>query len=143
MRARKLAADGWARARKHAHRERTNFRVALTDGASLRATQLVIALRQGPTATILRHVPSVAADSAVEMACVFPPACVLPVAPQPAHLRQVQHYYEEMVVATMSTLANRWDPSYPFVDTKLDLGSSAGENFQPDDPVRGRDAVYG
>ena len=77
------------------------------------------------------------------MARAFAPACVLPVAPQPPHLRQVQYYYEEMVVATMSTLADRWDPSYPFVDTKLDLSSPTGEDFQPDDPIRGRDAVYG
>lgn len=77
------------------------------------------------------------------MASAFSPACVLPVAPLPAHLRQVQNFYEEMAVATMRTLTTRWDPSYPFVDTKLDLSSPGGADFQPDDPIRGRNAVYG
>ena len=77
------------------------------------------------------------------MADFISPACVLPVAPQPAHLRQVQQYYEEMVVAVMQTLTTRWDPSYPFVDTKLDVGSPEGADFQPNDPIRGRNAVYG
>ncbi|HCR16653.1 MAG TPA: hypothetical protein DIU35_04145, partial [Candidatus Latescibacteria bacterium] len=51
--------------------------------------------------------------------------------------------YEAMLVEVMKVLADRYErsPDYPFVDTKLDL--ITGEDFPVEDPIRGRNAVYG
>jgi hypothetical protein len=83
-----------------------------------------------------------AANTTDAMASTLAPAAVLPVAPQPAHLLAVKRYYEDMLVAVMRTLAERWSPEYPFVDTKLDLGSATAADFKRTDPIRGHGAVY-
>ena len=49
--------------------------------------------------------------------------------------------YEYMLTDVMRALFDRFDASYPFVNTKLSL--LTGEDFPLDDAVRGRDAVYG
>lgn len=49
--------------------------------------------------------------------------------------------YAHMLVTVMQALADRFDQAYPFVDTKLSL--LTGDNFDQDDPVRGKNAVYG
>jgi hypothetical protein len=49
--------------------------------------------------------------------------------------------YEQMLVTVMQALCDRFDRSYPFVNTKLSL--LTGKDFEADDPVRGHNAVYG
>ncbi|MGA1196501.1 MAG: hypothetical protein ACO36I_08400, partial [Candidatus Latescibacterota bacterium] len=49
--------------------------------------------------------------------------------------------YEQMLVTVMQALCDRFDPSYPFVNTKLSL--LTGKDFGEHDPIRGRNAVYG
>lgn len=68
---------------------------------------------------------------------------VLPEGPSKADLLCIVPDYETMLVTVMAVLADRYDrdPAYPFVDTKLDL--ITGQDFLPDDPIRGRGAVYG
>ena len=56
-------------------------------------------------------------------------------------LRVVAADYEVMLVRVMATIADRFDPAYPFVNTKLDL--LTGKDFANDDPIRGQGAVYG
>ena len=56
-------------------------------------------------------------------------------------LRAVCADYEAICLTVIEAIAGRYDPSYPFVNTKLDL--ITGENFPDDDPVRGKQAVYG
>lgn len=48
---------------------------------------------------------------------------------------------ETMLVSVMQAIADRFDSSYPFVNTKLDL--MTGADFAIDDPIRGQNAVYG
>lgn len=49
--------------------------------------------------------------------------------------------YEQMLVTVMHALCDRFDRSYLFVNTKLSL--LTGKDFEMDDPIRGRNAVYG
>jgi hypothetical protein len=49
--------------------------------------------------------------------------------------------YEHMLVAVMRALADRFDTDYPFVNTKLSL--LTGKDFDANDQIRGRNAVYG
>jgi len=49
--------------------------------------------------------------------------------------------YEQMLVTVMQALCDRFDRSYPFVNTKLSL--LTGKDFEVGDPIRGRNAVYG
>jgi len=65
----------------------------------------------------------------------------LPKHPSNADLLRIVPDYETMLVTVMTALADRYDPAYPFVDTKLDL--ITGHDFPPDDPIRGRGTVYG
>ena len=71
------------------------------------------------------------------------PPPLLPLQPQLQHFAEAHKFYTTMLTESMATLAGRFDPSYPFADTKLDLLSPAGKSFAVDDPIRGRDAVYG
>jgi hypothetical protein len=68
---------------------------------------------------------------------------LLPDDPSREDLKAIVSDYEVMLVEVMREIADRYDrsPDYPFVDTKLDL--ITGEDFRVDDPIRGRDAIYG
>lgn len=68
---------------------------------------------------------------------------LLPETPTFEQLQTIVPDYTAMLIAVMTTLADRYgrQPEYPFIDTKLDL--ITGEDFPPDDPVRGRDTIYG
>jgi hypothetical protein len=68
---------------------------------------------------------------------------VLPEWLSEADLLRIVPDYETMLVTVMAALADRYDrdPAYPFVDTKLDL--ITGQDFLPDDPIRGKGTVYG
>ena len=70
-------------------------------------------------------------------------ASLLPEEPSFAQLQAIVSDYTAMLLATMTTLADRYEryPDYPFIDTKLDL--ITGEDFSADDPVGGRDTIYG
>jgi mannose/cellobiose epimerase-like protein (N-acyl-D-glucosamine 2-epimerase family) len=49
--------------------------------------------------------------------------------------------YEQMLVEGMAALLNRFDPSYPYINSKLNL--LTGKDFDAQDPIRGRNAIYG
>lgn len=68
---------------------------------------------------------------------------LLPERPALRDVRSVLPDYRAMLLAVMAAIADRYErePDYPFIDTKLDL--ITGEDFSPDDPVRGPNAVYG
>ena len=68
---------------------------------------------------------------------------LLPEEPTFEQIRTIVPDYTAMLLANMTALADRHerDPDYPFVDTKLDL--ITGQDFPADDPVRGRDTIYG
>ncbi|MDP6777092.1 MAG: AGE family epimerase/isomerase [Candidatus Latescibacteria bacterium] len=68
---------------------------------------------------------------------------LLPEEPGWEDLRRVVGDYRAMLMSVMAAMADRYDraPDYPFIDTKLDL--ITGEDFPADDPIRGRNAVYG
>lgn len=68
---------------------------------------------------------------------------LLPERPSPLDVRSVLPDYRAMLLAVMAAIADRYERAadYPFIDTKLDL--ITGEDFPPDDPVRGPNAVYG
>ena len=68
---------------------------------------------------------------------------LLPERPALCDVRSVLPDYRAMLLAVMAAIADRYDraPGHPFIDTKLDL--ITGEDFPPDDPVRGPNAVYG
>lgn len=55
--------------------------------------------------------------------------------------RSVVNDYEYMLICVMRALKDRFDTSYPFVNTKLSL--LTGKDFSVRDPIRGREAVYG
>ena len=68
---------------------------------------------------------------------------LLPEEPTLEQVREILPDYTEMLLRVMTALADRADrhPDYPFVDTKLDL--ITGEDFPEQDPIRGRDTIYG
>lgn len=68
---------------------------------------------------------------------------LLPERPSLRDVRSLLPDYRAMLLAVMAAIADRYErePDYPFIDTKLDL--ITGEDFPPDDPVRGPNAVYG
>jgi len=66
---------------------------------------------------------------------------LLPADPAPADLQNAAADYQAICLANIAAIADRFDASYPFVDTKLDL--KTGRDFPADDPIRGRDCVYG
>ncbi|MDE3001166.1 MAG: AGE family epimerase/isomerase [Gemmatimonadota bacterium] len=68
---------------------------------------------------------------------------LLPERPTHIDVGSVLPDYRAMLLAVMAAIADRYEraPDYPFIDTKLDL--ITGEDFPPDDPVRGPNAVYG
>ena len=63
--------------------------------------------------------------------------------PGRAELDAIVEDYKATLVEVMKVLVDRYErsPDYPFVDTKLDL--ITGEDFPVEDPIRGRNAVYG
>ena len=67
----------------------------------------------------------------------------LPKNPSPADLLSAADDYEAIAITMMEAILDRYDrsPDYPFIDTKLDL--ITGRDFPEDDPIRGRDAIYG
>ena len=65
----------------------------------------------------------------------------IPEDPSDADLKAVCSDYAIMCTTVMRAIADRYDPAYPFVNTKLDL--ITGQDFAADDPVRGKQAVYG
>ena len=68
---------------------------------------------------------------------------LLPKGPSFRNLRDIVADYETMVVTVMQAIADRhgrW-PDYPFVNTKLNL--ITGEEFDEDDPIKGKGAIYG
>ncbi|MCZ6672809.1 MAG: AGE family epimerase/isomerase [Verrucomicrobia bacterium] len=65
----------------------------------------------------------------------------IPEDPSDADLKAVCSDYAVMCTTVMRAIADRYDPAYPFVNTKLDL--ITGQDFDADDPVRGKQAVYG
>ena len=66
---------------------------------------------------------------------------LLPTDPAPTDLQTAAADYEAICLANITAIADRFDESYPFVNTKLDL--KTGRNFPEDDPIRGRDCIYG
>ena len=65
----------------------------------------------------------------------------IPDIPTDRDLQSVLRDYEEICKTVIRTVADRYDPEYPFVNTKLDL--ITGTNFLDDDPIRGKQAIYG
>ena len=65
----------------------------------------------------------------------------IPDDPSDADLKTVLSDYRAMCTTVMRAIADRYDPAYPFVNTKLDL--ITGQDFPENDPIRGRQAVYG
>ncbi|HJP32148.1 MAG TPA: hypothetical protein QGF95_16505 [Candidatus Latescibacteria bacterium] len=67
----------------------------------------------------------------------------LPETPTSTHLRAAAADYAAIASTMMTAIVDRSEAraDYPFVDTKLDL--ITGRDFAPDDPIRGRDAIYG
>jgi hypothetical protein len=66
---------------------------------------------------------------------------ILPEKASMADYVNVGQDYEQMLVSVMQMLVDRFDPSYPFVNTKLSM--LTGFDFSVDDAIRGHDAVYG
>ena len=67
----------------------------------------------------------------------------LPEATSTRHLRAAAVDYGVIAKTMMEAIVERCerDADYPFIDTKLDL--ITGRDFAPDDPIRGRGAIYG
>ncbi len=67
----------------------------------------------------------------------------LPRNSSPADLQSAADDYEAIALSMMTAIVDRYDraPDYPFIDTKLDL--ITGEDFPPEDPIRGQNAIYG
>ncbi len=67
----------------------------------------------------------------------------LPSDPTRDDLRHIANDYRTIVVEVMRAIVERYQrtPNYPFIDTKLSL--ITGRDFDDDDPIRGRGAVYG
>ncbi len=67
----------------------------------------------------------------------------LPPEPTQDDLKRIASDYRTIVVAVMRALVERYrrTPNYPFIDAKLSL--ITGRDFDDDDPIRGRGAVYG
>ena len=67
----------------------------------------------------------------------------MPDAPRTADLLRAAGDYEAVALESMAEIVRRYrrTPSYPFIDTKLNL--ITGEDFAAGDPIRGREAVYG
>ncbi len=68
-------------------------------------------------------------------------ATAIPQDSSEADLKAVIPDYTAICVTVMQAIADRYDPAYPFVNTKLDL--ITGLDFPDNDPVRGKQAVYG
>ena len=68
---------------------------------------------------------------------------LLPENPVVKDLRAIVPDYRAMLLTVIAAIADRYErtPNYPFIDTKLNL--LTGEDFPDDDPVRGKNAVYG
>ena len=68
---------------------------------------------------------------------------LLPPEPSTTDLRLACTDYATICRANIIAVADRFEQreDYPFVDTKLDL--KTGRDFRTDDPIRGRDAIYG
>ncbi len=68
---------------------------------------------------------------------------LLPPEPSTTDLRLACTDYATICRANIIAVADRFEQreDYPFVDTKLDL--KTGRDFRADDPIRGRDAIYG
>lgn len=60
-----------------------------------------------------------------------------------ADFHEVAETYRALMLMTLEAIVSRFerDPDYGFIDTKLDI--ARGEDFPENDPVRGRNAVYG
>lgn len=65
----------------------------------------------------------------------------LPQKAQADDYMRVHQDYVDMLVSVMQALVDRFDVPYPFVNTKLNL--LTGKDFDDEDVVRGRNAVYG
>tara|TARA_Y100000588_G_scaffold97414_1_gene105692 strand:+ start:23928 stop:25292 length:1365 start_codon:yes stop_codon:yes gene_type:complete len=66
----------------------------------------------------------------------------LPLDPTVSDLRAAADDYEAIAVTMMEAILDRYERSDdPFIDTKLNLIS--GADFPDDDPIRGRNAIYG
>ena len=65
----------------------------------------------------------------------------LPPTPTPADLKQVADDYRAIICGVIRSIVERYQrtPDYPFIDTKLNL--ITGEDFDDEDPIRGRGAV--
>ena len=75
---------------------------------------------------------------------IHPPTRVtLPNHPAPENLQAIVSDYETMLISVMRAIVNRYERNteYPFIDTKLDL--ITGEDFLANDPIRGKNAIYG
>jgi len=70
-------------------------------------------------------------------------AALLPEVPGLEDLPSIVPDYTAMLLSVMETIADRYEgsPNIPLVDTKLNV--ITGEDFADDDPVKGRNAVYG
>ena len=68
---------------------------------------------------------------------------LLPPEPSTTDLRLACIDYQAICRANVAAIADRFEQrdDYPFIDTKLDL--KTGRDFRADDPIRGRDAIYG
>lgn len=68
---------------------------------------------------------------------------LLPESPSLPDVGAVIPDYAAMLLSVMTAIADRYDrrPDYPYIDTKLNL--LTGEDFDPADPLRGHDTVYG
>ena len=65
----------------------------------------------------------------------------LPGEPSLADLKAILPDYAALCATVMQAIADRYDPAYPFINTKLDL--ITGADFPEDDPIRGKNAIYG
>jgi hypothetical protein len=65
----------------------------------------------------------------------------LPENPSDDDLKAVCSDYSVMCTTVIRAIVDRYEAAYPFVNTKLDL--ITGKNFEDDDPIRGKQAVYG
>ncbi len=65
----------------------------------------------------------------------------IPEEPSVADLKAVLPDYTAMCITVIRAIADRHDPAYPFINTKLDL--ITGQDFSAGDPIRGTGAIYG
>jgi mannose/cellobiose epimerase-like protein (N-acyl-D-glucosamine 2-epimerase family) len=65
----------------------------------------------------------------------------IPDTPTVDDLKAILPDYTAICTTAIRAIADRHDPAYPFVNTKFDL--ITGSNFPDDDPIRGKQAIYG